>query len=263
MSAARKGFYYKRLKAAGVSFDQHYRDYTVDELLAAHEVAVANGLVAEPTAEELAEVERRAHAPRPRKDKRPPDYAQQPQPRLQQEPLDTMPPAPVVQRDPNELPGQRQNSKPLEEPIRVDEQGRVWLQEEVKKPAYPKPRGRRVLRYQDPGTKEETIVSGEYTETFEVSGDPSNATPSIIKITLPSYQVGIYRDPRFPFKVVTYDGRIGFDRIEVEQFYGGAELVPPDCKRVYVENVLCYDVRSVVRAIQTEYRQQQLAGRIQ
>jgi hypothetical protein len=31
---------------------------------------------------------------------------------------------------------------------------------------------------------------------------------------------------------------------------------------MYVENVLCYDIRTVVRAIQEEFRQQQLTGRI-
>jgi hypothetical protein len=36
-------------------------------------------------------------------------------------------------------------------------------------------------------------------------------------------------------------------------------MVPPEVKRMYVENVLCYDIRSVVRAINAEYRQQQLS----
>jgi hypothetical protein len=164
--------------------------------------------------------------------------------------------------DPKELAGQRQNTKAPDDVIRVDEQGRQWLQEEVRKPAYPKPRGRRVLRYDDPGTVKKTVKQGDYTETFEVAGDPKNATPSQIKITLPSYQVGMYRDPRYPFKVVCYNGVEGFDRQEVERYYGGAELVDPICKRMYVENVLCYDMRSVIRAINTEFRQQRLAGTI-
>ena len=81
-------------------------------------------------------------------------------------------------------------------------------------------------------------------------------------ISIQSYQVGIYRDPRYPFKVITYNGREGFDYIEVEEYYGGAELVPPICKRVYVENVLCYDMRSVIRAINEEFRQLSLSGQI-
>jgi hypothetical protein len=79
---------------------------------------------------------------------------------------------------------------------------------------------------------------------------------------VPSYQVGIYKDRRFPFKIHTYNGVQGFDFEEVARYYGGTELVPPVIKRMYVENVLCYDIRTVVRAIQEEFRQQQLTGRI-
>lgn len=173
-------------------------------------------------------------------------------------------PAPVLRSnfpDPDELPGQRTNSKLPDEVIRVDDQGREWLQEEVLKPAYPKPRGRRVLRYNDKGTVTETVQVGEYTESFEIAGE-GPGRPAEIRITLPSFQVGIYKDARFPFKVICYGGAEGFDRGDVENFYGGAQLVPTDVKRIYVSNVLCYDVRSVVAAIQTEYRQQQLSGRI-
>lgn len=164
-------------------------------------------------------------------------------------------------QDPNEMPSQRLNTKMDDEVIRVDEVGRQWLQEEVRKPAYPKPRGRRVLKYIETGTKTETIQTGEYVETFEVAGNETGR-PAEVKITLPSYQVGIYRDPRFPFKIHCYDGREGFDMVDVEIFYGGPELVPATVKRVYIENVLCYDIRSVVRTIATEHRQLQLTGRI-
>lgn len=163
--------------------------------------------------------------------------------------------------DPNELPSQRLNSKDADEIIRVDEQGKQWIQEEVRKPAYPKPRGRRVLKYIETGTKVETIQNGEYVESFEVAGEEAGR-PAEVKITLPSYQVGIYKDPRFPFKIHTYDGREGFDLADVEIFYGGPELIPATIKRVYVENVLCYDIRSVVRTISAEHRQLQLSGRI-
>ena len=163
--------------------------------------------------------------------------------------------------DPNELPGQRTNTQPEDEPIRIDEQGRAWYQEEVLKPSYPKPRGRRVLRYQETGVEQVTVQEGQYTETFEIAGSgPAQAAE--VKITLPSYQVGIYKDPRFPFKVHTYNGTEGFDLFEVEQFFGGPELVPSTVKRMYVENHLCYDIRSVVRTIEAEHRQLQLTGRI-
>jgi hypothetical protein len=162
--------------------------------------------------------------------------------------------------DPDELAGQR----PLmneEEVLRIDSQGRQWLQEEVRKPAYPKPRGRRVIKYFDTGVATETVKAGDYVETFEVAGKlPSR--PAEIKITLPSYQVGIYKDPRFPFKVHCYNGREAFDRLDVEAYYGGPELLPASVKRVYIENDLCYDIRSVVLAIQEEHRHLILSGRL-
>jgi hypothetical protein len=164
--------------------------------------------------------------------------------------------------DPDELPSQRLNTQKDDEVIRVDEAGRQWLQEEVRKPAYPKPRGRRVLKYLETGTQTETVQNGEYVETFEVAGT-EQGRPAEVKITLPSYQVGIYKDARFPFKIHCYDGREGFDMYDVEEFYGGPELIPATVKRVYIENVLCYDIRSVVRTISAEHRQLMLSGRIQ
>lgn len=163
--------------------------------------------------------------------------------------------------DPNEMPSQRLNTQADDEVIRVDDQGRKWLQEEVRKPAYPKPRGRRVLKYMETGTTVETVQNGEYVETFEIAGTEAGR-PAEVKITLPSYQVGVYKDPRFPFKIHCYDGREGFDMFDVELFYGGPELIPASVKRVYIENVLCYDIRSVVRTITAEHRQLMLSGRI-
>lgn len=166
------------------------------------------------------------------------------------------------QPDPNELPGQRLNANKRDDVIRVDDEGRLWHQEEVRKPAYPKPRGRRVLKYMETGVRTETVQAGEYVESFEVAGNEASR-PAEVKITLPSYQVGIYTDPRFPFKIHCYDGREGFDLEEVQAYFGGSELVPATCNRVYIENELCYDMRSVIRTIQTEHRQLQLTGRIQ
>lgn len=225
MSQSEKAAYYKALKEAGVNFDRHYREYSTDELKAA---AMKLGITEPPLA---------PASPPPRPAVTPQD------------------------RDPSELPGQRLNAKPEDEPIRVDEDGRVWLQEEVRKPAAPKPRGRRVLKYLETGVKEEQVRNGEYVETFEVAGEMP-ARPAEVKITLPSYQVGIYRDPRFPFKIHVYNEKRGFDLFEVQKYYGGPELVPDEVKRVYVENVLCYDMRTTIRAIQTEYRQMQLAGKV-
>jgi hypothetical protein len=168
----------------------------------------------------------------------------------------------VKERDPNEMAGQRLNTKDELEPIRTDEQGRVWLQEEVLKPGFAKPRGRRVLRYNETGTETQQIQSGEYTEGFEVAGSGPGRSAEI-KITLPSYQTGIYIDPRYKqFKVHTYNGVNGFDIQDVATYFGGTDLVPEEIKRTYVENVLCYDMRTVIRYIQKEYRQLQLAGKV-
>lgn len=265
MSQSEKSAYFQALKAAGVEFSKHYREYTTDELKLNHDALVAAGAIA-PV---------------------PPQVAPEP---VHEAPVDSEAaaffgfeaPEPVVETglnahglaarenpapplrgpDPDEMAGQRLNTHTEDDVLRIDELGRQWLQEEVLKPAFPKPRGRRVLKYMDPGVKTETVTNGQFQETFEIPGDPANARPSEVKITLPSYQVGIYKDPRFPFKVVTYNGNTGFDFFDVQRFYGGSELVPAEIKRKYVENVLCYDIRTVIRAIESEYRQRQLTGQI-
>lgn len=169
---------------------------------------------------------------------------------------------PVRPADPNELPGQRQNTGNAEQPIRVDpETGHVWFQEEMRKPAYPKPRARRVVEYMDSGVKEQALVGRDFSERFEVAGD-GQGVPAQVKVTLPSYQVGVFQDPRMPFKTHTYNGVQGFDFSEVCNFYGGSDMVPPSVKRMYVANVLCFDIRTTVRAIQDEYRERVLTGNI-
>lgn len=248
MSQSEKSEYYQALKARGVSFDKHYREYNTEALKAAwvkltgsEELPYAEQVPAAPPTPAAPDAEAASF------------YGFQPEPETQ-----ATSSIPVRAQDPNEMPGVRLNTKDLEEPVRIDENGLVWLQEEIRKPAYPKSRGRRVLKYMDAGAVQQTVKDGQYIETFEVSGDPANARPAEVKVTLPSYQVGIYKDPRFPFKVHTYNGNSGFDLFEVQDFYGGSELVPAEVKRIYVENVLCYDIRSVVQAIEKEYRQRVL-----
>lgn len=259
MSQADKSAYFQALKAAGVEFTKHYREYTEQELGEAYQRL--------QQAQQAEEAARPPAPPAPLIDVSVPEEEApagffglgEPEPAPVPEQTTTPTPAPAVQvreRDPNEVAGARLNTKEEWEPIRTDEHGRVWYQEEVLKPAFPKPRGRRVLQYTDTGTKRQTVKAGEFTETFEVAGDSRVA--SEVKITLPSYQVGIYKDPRFPFRVHVYNGKQGFDLFEVQNFYGGSELVPADIKRMYVENVLCYDVRTTIRSIQTEHRQNQL-----
>lgn len=267
---------WRQLKELGWASDRPFVKYSLDELRAevalftepaqthppadyGHPLAMAQALLLQQEAIASKKLDGETHAlpysePLPDfevPDETPPPPGPTPKPSS----------APLAPRDPNELPGQRTNTKPEDEPIRTDEFGRVWYQEEVLKPSYPKPRGRRVLRYQETGVEQVTVQEGQYTETFEIAGSgPGQAAE--VKITLPSYQVGIYKDPRFPFRVHTYNGNEGFDLFEVEEFFGGAELVPPTVKRMYVENHLCYDIRSVVRTIEAEHRQLQLTGRI-
>lgn len=262
MGTQYKGILYRQLQAAGVPLEKPYREWRMDELKQRLEEI---GIEPAPLPEEPQEEPSRPPAP-PEEEPPPASYFgyEEPAP-APREPL-TAPalpdPAPVAsQPDPGELPGQRLNTHSRDDVIRVDDMGRKWHQEEVRKPAYPKPRGRRVLKYMETGVKTETVQAGEYVETFEVAGNEASR-PAEVKITLPSYQVGIYTDPRFPFKIHCYDGREGFDFEEVRAYYGGAELVPDSCKRIYVENELCYDIRSVIRTIQAEHRHLQLTGKI-
>jgi len=244
-----KSILYKQLRDSGVPITKHYREWSVDDLKA---TLTEQGIVPAPEAQEGP-----SQASSSAEEESPPaSYFgyEEPAPAPAQPPVAT-------EADPNELPGQRLNTNSLDDVIRIDEQGRRWHQEEVKKPAYPKPRGRRVLKYMETGVRTETVQAGEYVETFEVAGNEVSR-PAEVKITLPSYQVGIYTDPRFPFKIHCYDGREGFDFAEVQAYYGGSALVPDSCKRIYIENDLCYDIRSVVRTIQAEHRHLQLTGKI-
>ncbi len=244
MSQSDKAAYYKALQAAGVTFDRHYREYTTDDLVEMYRLLPGDGKPPVELELDLGLEESEAT----------PDSST-PSPTAEQ------PLVPGAPKPEDSLPGAHALEVEEGEPVRVDENGLVWYQEEIRKPSFPKPRGRRILKYLNPGVEQKQVINGDYLESFEVAG--SRTTAGEIKITLPSYQVGIYKDPTMPFKIYVYNGMRGFDLFEVQDFYGGADLVPLEVKRIYVENVLCYDIRSVVRAIQTEYRQQQLAGRIQ
>ena len=241
MTHAEKSAYYNELKTAGVQLDRTYQQYTTDELRSAvvrlRELR-GEGVTFEPQPEHTPSLPPFLE----------PDAKPQPQPTM------SLPPVQPAPRD--EMAGMRLNTQAADEPIRTDEKGRIWYQEEVRKPGFPKPRGRRVLKYLDSGSKTQTVQNGEYIETFEVAGDV--ARQAEVKVTLPSYQVGIYKDPRFPFKIHVYNENRGFDYFEVQAFYGGAELVPTEIKRRYVENDLCYDIPTTVRAINTEYRERVL-----
>jgi hypothetical protein len=251
MASPEKSTLYQARKASGVPLTRPYVEYTIDQLKA--ELAE---LQQAPEPEVVTvDLEGMAQAYQALIAEESPEEARPEPPEAPVEPLRANAP------DPREMPSQRLNTAAEDEVIRIDDEGRHWIQEEVRKPAYPKPRGRRVLKYMEKGVETKTVQNGEYVETFEVAGE-GVGKPAEVKITLPSYQVGIYRDRRFPFKVITYDGRSGFALEDVQAYYGGSELVPAECKRTYIENVLCYDVRSVIRAIQNEHRHLQLTGRL-
>lgn len=257
MSQSEKAAYYKALKKAGMEFDRHYREYSTEELKSAYDRAAAGGLQLDP----VAPASDPTGYPGANLGHHPNQAPQAPQA------VNVSRGAPVRPRDPNELAGQRLNTHPRPasgrpEPLRVDpETGYTWYQEEVRKPAFAKPRGRRVLQYMDTGVQVATAKDGDYVESFEVAGQ-GVGRPSEVKVTLPSYQVGIYADPRFPWLIYVYNEKRGFDFFEVNNYFGGEEMVPPACKRMYVENVLCYDMRSVIGFLSEEYRKLQLANRI-
>jgi hypothetical protein len=264
MSQQEKGELWRKLKAAGVEFTNHYRDYSTEDLQKAWDAWQAEQAPPPPDpVEEVSDAEAAAFfgqtVSQPESDRPELDGLKLQQAEAVSKVQASA--APVRPKDENEMPGQRLNQSVELTPIRTDNEGRVWYQEEVLKPAYPKPRGRRVLQYMDGGVEKKTVQDGEYVETFEVAG-VANRRPAEVKITLPSYQVGIYKDRRFPFKIHTYNGIQGFDLFEVQDYYGGAEMVPETVKRMYVENVLCYDIRTTVRDIQTQFRQLQLQGKV-
>lgn len=269
MSQTEKAWYFRQLKEAGVEFSKHYREYSTETLRTNYEKLVAEGIiqpkVEEPQAEPQSLAEYFDPPPSNGEDEVDPAELLRNLEAARKQLLAEVGGDSVPMRgaDPNEMAGQRLNSKDSEDPLRVDENGLVWLQEEVRKPAYPKPRGRRVLRYKDRGTVThvERDAKGRFEESFEVPGNGPEQQVEV-KITLPSYQVGIYRDARFPFKIYVYNEKRAFDYFEVQDYYGGAELVPGTIKKVYVENVLCYDIRTTIAAIEAEYRAMQLSGKI-
>jgi hypothetical protein len=294
MSQGSKSAYYRALKDSGATLTKHYREYTTDEL---RQLATAQGLqVAEPAPadplppapNEMAEVREqlnglagvvgklatlllaeRTQPPIPA------DYSVQPGgPRAPQSPV-PQPGTPVNPQvafakpepsapglvngvNPLEHAGVLLNSKKQGEVLYVDEQGNEWYQPEVNKPGYAKGRVRRVYRDVASEMTTETIQVGNYIETFEVPDDSRRTKTVEAKITLPSYQTGIFKAPGIPFKIHTYQGNRGFDWDDVVQFYGAPDLVPDTIKKVYVSSDLCFDIPTTKRAIDREYRERVL-----
>lgn len=287
MAQAEKAVYYQALKAAEYPFEKHYREYTTKELREKWEgIAPATGQpavlpsTADPeralpthqpaddgaelraqlaqltrTVASLAQVVAASAAPAP---------APVQQSGIADPPVDWgTPPEPAVDPrvkavpsglDPAMHAGLTQNSHGEDEVVKIDEHGNRWFQLEVVKSGFPKTRVRRTLRQMDHAVREETVRVGDYTETFEVSGDVQNLEPTEIKVTLPTYQTGIFIAPGMPFRTHVYNGARGFNLFDVEKFYGGPDYVPHGVKRIYVGTDLCYDIQTVIHQIETEHR---------
>ncbi len=257
MSHAIKSAYYQALKSAGVTFSRRYQQYKTQELREAY-TAMFGGL--HPDDDEVDEANPTGPVAGPTPVASPAPAAAAPvRPAPQQKPQAAAV-APASQPRAQSLQPMAAVTSGLDV-IRVDEAGRQWLQEEVRQPYGPAPRARVKRTYIDSGVETVKTQEGEFTETYEVPG--SGRQQAEVTITLPTHQTGIYLDPRYPmFKVYVYKDEEGFDLLDVHKYYGGAELVPEEIKRKYVDNRLTYDIRTVVGAIQKEYRQLMAAGRV-
>lgn len=224
MSQGDKSALYQALTQAGWKPEKHYREYSTADL-----EQIANAMLGEAARTKKADPE-------------PKGPIQQEPPRSRWE----QPKAPPVISD-------------MGTPIRVDPDGKVWYADEVRKLASPGPRKRRKLSYVDHGTKVETVQIGQFMESYEVAGDQVRTEE--VKITLPTYQVGLYRDPRLPFLIHVYNNNRGYDLMEVIKYYGNSQdLVPQEIQKTYVGNDLCYDIKTTNRAIENEARQLRMRG---
>jgi len=234
--ATRKALW-DELRDTGYVFTKHYRDYSEQEL--ADLVAERRRPVQAPQTEQAPD-QARIHL------------------EAEIEQLRATPPETQAGKSMNRHEG-------FTKPIRIDEAGRLWYQDEIRKPDYAKPRERRVLRYIDPGVK--TVVrkdqNGSIVESFEVPGDEQREAEA--KIMLPSYQIGCYRDPALLgefFKIHVYNNKEVFDLFDVQAYFGGPRAVPASVKRDYADTVLGYDIQSVIQAIDDIYRQKLKDGEI-
>lgn len=275
MAANRKAAYYRALKEAGVELTAHYREYTEEDFRVKYEeVAARDGLpLVPPEIEDIEEARESATLPNMLPDSEDDlDDVEALKRQLAAMQAQMAQMAQVVasganvtqehvvetrHTDPTELAGGTANTHMDGDILEIDEHGRIWYQKEVRKSAYPKPRGRRVLRQDSGQVRTETITVEGYTETFEVEDERSASTPTEIKVTLPSFQTGIFRETAdAPFRIHIYNGVRGFDFDDVNRYYGGVDLVPSAVRRMYVSNDLCYDILSVIRAIEDERREQ-------
>lgn len=178
MTQQEKKALWDELTNAGVKPHKHYREYTTDEL----KVGV------QQLHEKLA-----ALAPSPE-----PEIAGDPFSFPDDDELLAHQTTRANQhREPDQHAGLRTNL-PEDEAIRIDEFGVTWYQDEVRKPGFAQPRGRRKVTYEDPGVRKVELkdANGSMVESFEMPGDQKRIEEA--RVTLPSYQVGIYKSPAYP-----------------------------------------------------------------
>lgn len=278
---------YNQLKAAGVTFEKGYVHYTVPELeaLAVETLSNAPAVGAPSEAEAPVEESPLLDVPEPVVPATVPSGAVIPEASLRPTEVRTGRSAQNIQEltavvtamfkagklvEGAEIPYQNHTllvqdrgadragltySTPDDQPIRVDTLARIWFMDEVAKPAIPKARMTRKTRYMDPGVKQvQTHNSdGSLDEIYETAGDEKRELTTTV--TLPSWQVGKYRDVRLPFLVHSYNEARGFDYVEVNKYYGGRDLVPASIKTLYVGNQLCYDIVSTRSTIENQFAQ--------
>ena len=276
MAQSQKSAYFKALKEQGVTFPKHYREYSTEEFANAWGIlresnpdlpevpeGAQPGEIVPPKQDEAAELRRQLEETSALLAKMTAFVA------VQQEqlarPAQTAPVAPPAQAAPtvkenvhgldlDKFAGITQNTHGPNDIVKIDEHGNQWLQVEVRKADGLKPRGRRVLRFENPAVKVSEVRGEDGTmESFEIPDTSKPTTPSEVRITLPSFQTGIYRSPSFPFRIHTYNGTRGFDLEDVQNYYGGKDLVPSSVKKMYVYTDLCYDIPSVVSTIREEH----------
>ena len=233
------------LKDRGFKPAKRYRDYTVAELTEAFKELKASEPTLDFSAEGFEELttekdtEVRATTPT-RQD------VHEHRPRLKSD---------------KESPALREDPKGVmddEEPLRVDDEGRTWYREEINPNVSRGKRLRKRITFTGPETVEvKQVKSGDYIETIEVIGEATRSQDAFV--TMPPSQTNIFKDPRYPFKVFTYNGTLGFSFGDVNDFYGGEEFVPPAIKKRFVGNMLAYDIKTVIAEIERKAREIKLA----
>lgn len=166
----------------------------------------------------------------------------------------------VLSDEPERMAGIHFYTHSVDDPIRIDSSGKIWFQDEIIKPAIPRPRARRIVNHANAEVVMDEIrdETGHLQESFEVAGQPSGVSQH--KVTMATWQTGIYKDPRLPFRLHIYNGVYAFSHRDVAMFYGGTKLIPTAVQKEtkYVGGDLCFDLSAVRDSIEREYRERVL-----